>query len=182
MRITQTNLPEVFLIEPKVYEDSRGFFMETYQKETFAKICNALEFIQDNHSRSIQGTLRGMHYQIDHAQGKLVRAVVGEIFDVAVDLRRSSSTFGKWVGGYLSADNKHQLWIPPGFGHGFYVLSEWAEIIYKTTDIYSPENERIILWDDPTIGIEWPLIPKKEIILSEKDQEGIKFSEAEVYP
>ena len=110
MRITQTNLPEVFLIEPKVYEDSRGFFMETYQKETFAKICNALEFIQDNHSRSIQGTLRGMHYQIDHAQGKLVRAVVGEIFDVAVDLRRSSSTFGKWVGGYLSADNKHQLW------------------------------------------------------------------------
>ncbi len=182
MKITQTTLPEVVLIEPKVYEDSRGFFMETYQKDTFAKICNALEFIQDNHSRSIQGTLRGMHYQIQHAQGKLVRAVVGEIYDVAVDLRRSSPSFGKWVGCNLSAENKRQIWIPPGFTHGFYVLSDWAEIIYKTTDIYSPENERIILWDDPTIGIEWPLIPSKDILLSDKDQKGKNLSEAEVYP
>ena len=182
MKITQTTLPEVVLIEPKVYEDSRGFFMETYQKETFAKIYNAVEFIQDNHSRSIQGTLRGMHYQIQHAQGKLVRTVVGEIYDVAVDLRRSSPTFGQWVGCHLSAENKRQIWIPPGFAHGIFTLSAWAEIIYKTTDIYSPENERIILWDDPNIGIEWPFIPSVDILLSDKDQKGKKLSEAEVYP
>lgn len=182
MKIIQTTLPEVILIEPKVYEDPRGFFMETYHKAKFSQIDKTLDFIQDNHSRSIQGVLRGLHYQIQHAQGKLVRAIVGEVFDVAVDLRRSSPTFGEWVGCYLSADNKHQIWIPPGFAHGYYTLSDWAEILYKTSDIYSPENERIILWNDPTIGIEWPLIPGKEIILSGKDQKGKKLSEAEVYP
>ena len=182
MKIKQTAIPEVILIEPKVFEDPRGFFMETYQQKKYEAAGIINKFVQDNHSRSIQGTLRGLHYQIKHPQGKLVRAIVGEIFDVAVDLRRVSPTFGKWVGSNLSAENKRQIWIPPGFAHGFYALSDWTEIIYKTTDIYSPENERVILWNDPLIGIDWPLIPNKEIILSGKDQEGKKLSEAEVYP
>ena len=172
MKFTPTSIPDVILIDPQVFGDQRGFFMETYQAERFAAAGIPKKFVQDNHSGSEQGVLRGLHYQIQQAQGKLVRVVTGEIFDVAVDLRRSSPTFGQWADDTLSAENKHQLWIPPGFAHGFYVLSEWAEVLYKATDFYAPEWERTLAWDDPNVGVEWPLLYGKEPTLSEKDRNG----------
>ncbi|NCP15893.1 dTDP-4-dehydrorhamnose 3,5-epimerase [bacterium] len=181
MQFIRTDIPEVVIIEPRVFEDSRGFFMETYQAQKFAQAGIGFIFVQDNHSRSTQYTLRGLHYQIRHAQGKLVRVVAGEIFDVAVDIRRSSSTFGKSTGILLSVQNKRQLWIPPGFAHGFYVLSEWAEVLYKATDYYSPESERTIIWNDPSIGIQWPLDHGKPPILSTKDAAGVLFTQAELF-
>jgi dTDP-4-dehydrorhamnose 3,5-epimerase len=181
MQFIRTDIPEVVIIEPRVFEDSRGFFMETYQAEKFAQAGIGSNFVQDNHSRSSQTTLRGLHYQIRHAQGKLVRVVAGEIFDAAVDIRRSSSTFGKSISILLSADNKRQLWIPPGFAHGFYVVSEWAEVLYKATDFYEPEAERVIIWNDPTLNILWPIPTGESPILSPKDLAGKLFSEAETY-
>ena len=181
MEFIQTNIPEVVLITPQVYEDSRGFFMETYQSRKFTEAGIAIDFVQDNHSRSMQYTLRGLHYQIRHAQGKLVRVIVGEIFDLVVDIRRSSSTFGKWVGATLSAKSKQQLWVPPGFAHGFYVLSEWAEVLYKATDFYDQPSERCIRWDDPTINVTWPFPPGVVPILSQKDQAGKLLIESELY-
>lgn len=181
MKFTATAIPEVILIEPQVFGDSRGFFMETFQRQKFAENGIAYEFVQDNHSRSIQGTLRGLHYQIRQAQGKVVRVVVGEVFDVAVDLRRSSPTFGQWVGYNLSSENKYQLWIPPGFGHGFYTLSDWAEVVYKATDFYSPADERSIVWNDPEINIDWPDLAKENLIISSKDAQGATLKEAEVF-
>lgn len=174
-------VPEVLLIEFPVYEDQRGFFMESYQAAKLVERGITERFVQDNHSGSKQGVLRGLHYQIRQPQGKLVRALVGEIFDVAVDLRRSSPTFGKWVGHVLSAQNRLQIWVPRGFAHGFYVVSEWAEVLYKTTDYYAPQFERTLLWDDPAIGIDWPLLPGREPILSTKDAQGKQLSEAEVF-
>ncbi len=181
MKFTPTAIPEVILIEPRVFGDSRGFFMETYQREKFVKGGIDFDFVQDNHSRSIQGTLRGLHYQVKHAQGKIVRVVAGEVFDVAVDLRRSSPTFGKWVGYNLSAENKHQLWVPPGFGHGFYTISDWAEVVYKATDYYSPADERSILWNDPDININWPALSREKLIISQKDAQGATLKQAEVF-
>lgn len=182
MEFKPTEIPEVIIIKPAVHGDERGFFMETYREEEFAAAGIVGPFVQDNHSGSTQGTLRGLHYQIQQAQGKLLQVVNGEIFDVAVDLRRSSSTFGKWVGEILSADNKKQLWIPPGFAHGFYVMSEWANVIYKATAYYAPEWERTIQWNDPEIGIDWPLIDAAKLHVSEKDAEGVLLKNAEVFP
>jgi len=177
----QTSIPDVLLIEPQVFEDNRGFFLETYHAAKFAEAGIPHTFVQDNLSGSHKGVLRGLHYQIKHVQGKLVRVMAGEIFDVAVDLRRSSPTFGKWLGTQLSAEAKTQLWVPPGFAHGFYVLSDWAEVIYKVSDFYSPEGERTLLWSDPEIGIEWPLLNDDAPILSEKDRQGKLLKEAEVF-
>jgi len=181
MKFIRTQIPEVILIEPDVFEDARGFFMETYHEQKYRAAGIAYSFVQDNHSRSIQGTLRGLHYQITHSQGKLVRVVAGEIYDVAVDLRRSSPTFGKWVGSRLTAQSKNQLWIPPAFAHGFYVLSDWAEVLYKATDIYAPEAERTVIWNDPDIAIEWPIIQGTAPILSKKDATARPLKDAEVY-
>jgi dTDP-4-dehydrorhamnose 3,5-epimerase len=181
MEIQKIAIPDVLLLEPRVFEDDRGFFMETYQLQKFIALGISNEFVQDNHSRSRKGVLRGLHYQINHPQGKLVRVIVGEVFDVVVDMRRSSGTFGKWAGNYLSASNKMQLWAPPGFAHGFYVISEWAEIIYKTTDYYAPESERTLLWNDPDISIAWPLLDGKYPILSAKDAQGKTFVDAELF-
>lgn len=181
MEFERTTIPDVLVLQPKVFGDERGFFMETFRADDFAASGIPGSFVQDNHSGSQQGILRGLHYQIRQAQGKLVRAVVGEIFDVVVDLRRSSPTFGRWVGVLLSAKNKKQLWIPPGFAHGFYVLSEWAEAVYKTTDYYAPEWERSLLWNDPALGIEWPLLDRRPPVLSEKDSHGKLLSEAELF-
>lgn len=166
MKVTELTLPGVMLIEPKVFEDSRGFFMETFNAERYAEHGIPSEFVQDNHSKSIKGTLRGMHYQSGRPQGKLVRVVHGEVFDVALDIRIGSPCFGRWVGERLSAENKRQMYIPEGFAHGFCVLSETAEFLYKCTDFYSPVDERGVLWNDPEIGIEWPL---DEPVLSDKD-------------
>jgi len=168
------------LIEPKVFKDERGFFFESYQKERFNKENIAFDFVQDNHSRSKQGILRGLHYQIQQPQGKLVRVVHGEVFDVAVDIRKGSATFGQWAGDFLSAENKRMLWVPPGFAHGFYVTSPEAEVLYKATDYYAPEWERTISWNDSDINIEWPLNGEMPI-LSAKDQAGKSLKEAEVY-
>lgn len=181
MQFTPTSIPDVILIEPKVFGDDRGFFMETYRTDSFSDAGISVDFVQDNHSGSQRGTLRGLHYQIQQSQGKLVRAVAGELFDVAVDIRRTSPTFGKWVGVTLSAENKRQLWLPPGFAHGFYVLSEWGEISYKATDYYAPQWERTIFWNDPSIGIKWPLLPDLPPLLSAKDQEGVLFSDADLF-
>ena len=181
MEFKPTNIPEVILISPVVYGDDRGFFMETYREAEFSSAGIEGKFVQDNHSGSVQGTLRGLHYQVRHPQGKLLQVVHGEIYDVAVDLRRSSSTFGSWVGEYLSAENKRQLWIPPGFAHGFYVLSEWVNLIYKVTDYYAPEWDRTLLWNDPDIGIEWPLIAGTKINISSKDSSGVRFRDAETF-
>jgi dTDP-4-dehydrorhamnose 3,5-epimerase len=181
MQFTNTKLPGVTLVEPKVFEDERGFFFESFQKKLFAEHGISLEFVQDNHSRSKQGTLRGLHYQIRQPQGKLVRVIFGEIYDVAVDLRNSSPTFGQWTDHYLSAKNKTQLYIPPGLAHGFYVLSEWAEVVYQATDYYAPQWERTLLWNDPHIAIPWPLLSGKEPILSTKDANGTALDRAEVY-
>lgn len=180
MQVVKTNIPDVLIIEPKVFGDERGFFYESFNEKVFSKNTRvSLSFVQDNHSRSSKNVLRGLHYQIQQPQGKLVRVAVGEVFDVAVDLRKSSATFGQWVGVNLSAENKHQLWIPPGFAHGFLVLSEYADFLYKTTDYYAPEYDRTILWNDPDLGISWPI--DGEPIVSTKDKVGKLFSEAEVY-
>ena len=183
MKFTSGSLHGLILVEPKVFGDERGFFMETFQRRRFAEAGIDLSFVQDNHSGSGKGTLRGLHYQIQQAQGKLVRAIVGEIFDVAVDLRQSSPTFGRWEGYLLSAEKKQQLWIPPGFAHGFYVLTEWAEVIYKTTDYYAPEWERTLLWNDPELEIDWPLeAGDGKVVVSPKDAQGSLLREAEVFP
>ena len=181
MKFSPTSLPEVVLIEPRVFSDERGFFMEVYQAERFNEAGISGTFVQDNHSRSRRGTLRGLHYRIQRPQGKLVRAVLGEIYDVAVDLRRSSPTFGRWTAARLSAENKRQLWVPAGFAHGFYVLSEWADVVYKVTDFYVPGAERTLIWNDPAIGIEWPLLDGKAPVLSDKDAEGKPLREAELF-
>ena len=182
MKFFETKLPGVIRIEPAVYGDDRGFFMETWQAKRFAEAGIDQVFVQDNFSHSIKGTLRGLHYQIQQPQGKLVRVVSGEVFDVAVDLRRSSPHFGAWVGVVLSAENKHQLWVPPGFGHGFLVMSDTAEFEYKCTDFYAPEHERSIRWDDPEIGIDWPLAAGSEPLLSTKDAAAPFLKDAETYP
>jgi len=169
MKFTPTAIPDVILIEPQVFGDHRGFFMETWQRKNFADNGIDYDFVQDNHSKSSHGILRGLHYQTQHTQGKLVRVVEGAVFDVAVDMRKSSATFGQWVGQELSADNHHMLWVPPGFAHGFYVMSETAEFVYKCTDYYAPEHEQSLLWNDPEIGIDWHLVDGKAPILSEKD-------------
>ncbi len=181
MEFVNTDLPDVILVQPKIFTDERGFFFESYQKERFLAAGIPSDFVQDNHSASTKGVLRGLHYQIRQPQGKLVRAVVGEIFDVAVDLRRHSATFGRWVGATLSAVNKNQLWIPPGFAHGFYVISENAEILYKATDYYAPQWERSLLWSDPILGIEWPIVNGESPILSDKDMKGLSLSITEMY-
>ena len=180
MNVIQTSLPGVLILEPKVFDDDRGFFFESYNKKTLAKIGIAAEFVQDNHSRSVRNTLRGLHYQIQQPQGKLVRVITGEVFDVSVDIRSSSPNFGKWVGIRLSAENKRMAWIPPGFAHGFLVLSEVAEFLYKTTDYRAQQYERCILWNDPYFAIEWPL--QGEPILSVKDKTGQTVKSAELYP
>lgn len=176
----QTAIPDVIIIEPNVFGDERGFFLESYQKNKFAEQGISADFVQDNHSSSIRGVLRGLHYQIRQPQGKLVRVIAGEIFDVAVDIRRNSPTFGKWVGDYLSAENKRMIWVPPGFAHGFFVTSPEAEVVYKTTDYYAPQWERTIAWNDPAIGIDWP-IGDAYPILSPKDAAGKLLTEADVY-
>ncbi|MCL2927478.1 MAG: dTDP-4-dehydrorhamnose 3,5-epimerase [Trichodesmium sp. St16_bin4-tuft] len=180
MNVIETEIPEVLLIEPKIFGDERGFFMESFNQRNFSEKTGVnLEFVQDNHSRSSQGVLRGLHYQIQQAQGKLLRVVLGEIFDVAVDIRKNSPNFGKWVGYLLSAENKRQLWVPPGFAHGFLVVSETADVLYKTTDYYAPEYERSILWNDPEIGISWPR-NGIEIKLSQKDKDGTTLKDADL--
>lgn len=180
MRLVETDLPGVVLIEPKVFGDERGFFFESWNRRTLAELGLDLEFVQDNHSRSARNVLRGLHYQLQHAQGKLVRVVQGEVFDVAVDLRRSSPHFGRWTGFTLSAQNKRMAWIPPGFAHGFCVTSEYAEFLYKTTDYWHPEHERSLRWDDPQLAIPWPLTGAP--VLAAKDQAGVLLADAEVYP
>lgn len=174
-----TAIADVFMIAPKVFGDDRGFFLESCNRRAMAALGIDFDFVQDNHSRSAKGVLRGLHYQIQQAQGKLVRVVAGEIYDVAVDMRRASPTFGKWVGMTLSAENKRMAWVPPGFAHGFYVTSDVAEVLYKATDYYAPEHERSLLWNDPAIGIDWPLAG--EPLLSEKDRNGQPFAKAEAY-
>jgi len=181
MKLVKTDIPDVLIIEPTVFTDDRGFFMETYQKRMFSEAGLPTEFVQDNHSGSRQGILRGLHYQLKHSQGKLVRVVVGEVFDVAVDLRKSSPTFGQWTGATLSAENKRGLWVPPGFGHGYYVLSDWAEFVYKVTDFYAPDWERTILWNDPQIGVQWPLLEGQMPVVSAKDAAGKLLSQADIF-
>jgi len=180
MQVVHTAIPEVLIIEPQVYGDERGFFFESFNQQKFEALTGVkTDFVQDNHSRSAENVLRGLHYQIQQPQGKLVRVVAGEVYDVAVDLRRQSATFGKWVGVVLSAENKRQLWVPPGFAHGFLVLKEGTEFLYKTTDYYAPQHERCIRWNDPEIGIEWPLA--SEPVLSAKDQAGVDLAKADVF-
>jgi len=182
MKVQPTAIPDVLVVEPTVFKDDRGFFFESYQSTRYAQAGIPPCTVQDNHSGSRQGVLRGLHYQIGQPQGKLVRAVVGEIYDVAVDLRQASPTFGKWVGVRLSAGNRRQIWVPPGFAHGFYVLSEFAEVVYKVDQTYKPECERTLLWNDPTVGIVWPLVTGQEPLLSPKDIRGQSFEQAEKYP
>ena len=180
MKVTPTSIPSVLIIEPRVFGDTRGFFFESFNQRAF-NLATGLDvnFVQDNHSRSSKGVLRGLHYQIQQPQGKLVRVVRGSVFDVTVDLRKSSPTFGQWVGVELTEDNHRQLWVPPGFAHGFYVLSDSADFLYKTTDYYAPEFECSLIWNDPTIGIEWPL--NTQPIISAKDAQGKKLADAEVF-
>ena len=180
MQAIPTAIPEVLIIEPKVFGDARGFFFESYNARAFARATGLdLNFVQDNHSRSARGVLRGLHYQLKQPQGKLVRVVRGSVYDVAVDVRKSSPTFGRWVGVELSESNQRQMWVPAGFAHGFLVISDSADFLYKTTDYYAPEHERCIAWNDPAIGIEWPLdgVPA----LSAKDQQGVLLAQAEVF-
>ena len=180
MQITRLAIPDVILIEPKVFSDARGFFFESFNQRAFnAATGTDYQFVQDNHSRSSQGVLRGLHYQIQQAQGKLVRVVQGAVFDVAVDIRKSSPTFGQWVGAELSADNHRQLWVPPGFAHGFVVLSDTAEFLYKTTDYYAPQHERCIAWNDPALAIDWQFAGEPR--LSAKDAQGLSLAQAEVF-
>ena len=182
MNIIQTTLPGVLLIEPKAFVDERGFFFESFNALAFAQATGVTApFVQDNHSHSGKGVLRGLHYQIEQAQGKLVRAVTGEVYDAVVDLRRSSPTFGRCEGFVLSAQNKRMLWVPPGFGHGYYVMSESTDFLYKTTDYYAPQHERCVLWNDPAVGVPWPL-SGGEPILSGKDKLGLRLVDAPVYP
>jgi len=183
MKLVSTSIPDVYIIEPTVFGDARGFFFESFNERRFQEAVGAgeaLRFVQDNHSMSAKNVLRGLHYQIRQPQGKLVRVVAGEVFDVAVDLRRRSPTFGKWTGALLSAQNKRQMWIPPGFAHGFLVTSASAEFLYKTTDYWAPEYERAIAWNDPAIGIEWPMAG--EPVLSEKDRLAKPLADAELFP
>lgn len=180
MNVTPTALPDVLLIEPRVFSDERGFFFESWNQRAFAEAGIDATFVQDNHSRSLRGVLRGLHYQIQHAQGKLVRVSEGEVFDVAVDIRRSSPSFGRWVGMPLSAHNRRMLWIPPGFAHGFLVLSEAAEFLYKTTDYWYPEHERTLLWNDGALAIDWPLAGAPR--LAPKDAAGRPLAAADLYP
>ena len=181
MKLSACAIPDVLLIEPKVFGDERGFFFESFNQRHFHEVSGlTADFVQDNHSKSAKGVLRGLHYQIRQPQGKLVRVVAGEVFDVAVDIRRRSPTFGQWVGEILSADNKRQLWIPPGMAHGFVVLSESAEFVYKTTDYYAPEHERCIAWNDPTLAIEWPAMGGGPLV-SGKDAKGLAFLLAEMF-
>jgi len=180
MKAIETAIPGLLILEPRVFEDGRGFFMESFNSWAFRELTGLdVNFVQDNHSRSSRNVLRGLHYQINQPQGKLVRVISGCVYDVAVDLRMSSPTFGKWVGLELSDDNHRQFWVPPGFGHGFLVLSEQADFLYKTTDYYAPEYERCIKWDDPVVGIDWPLDGSP--LVSSKDQQGVSFQNAEVF-
>ena len=181
MKLIDTGLKDVVCFEPKVFGDERGYFMETWRASWFEELGIKAEFVQDNHSLSRKGILRGLHYQIQQPQGKLVRVIRGEVFDVAVDIRRRSPTFGQWVAMRLSGDNKRIMWVPPGFAHGFLVVSEEAEFSYKCTDFYAPQYERSILWNDPDIGIDWPLDGIEDIVLSEKDRNGVLLKDAEVY-
>ncbi len=181
MKAVATTIPEVLVIEPAVFGDARGFFFESWNQRRFAALVGRdVTFVQDNHSRSARGVLRGLHYQVGNPQGKLVRVVAGEVFDVAVDLRRSSPTFGRWVGERLSADNRRMMWVPEGFAHGFVVLSDSADFLYKTTDYYAPENERTVAWNDPDLAIAWPL--QGEPQLKPKDAAGTRLRDAETYP
>lgn len=182
MNVIKTATPEVFIFEPKVFGDARGFFFESFSQKIFEEaVGKKIDFVQDNHSQSQKGVLRGLHYQLDpHAQGKLVRCIEGEVFDVAVDIRKHSATFGQWVGAVLSAENKRQLWIPEGFAHGFLTLSDTAQFVYKATNYYAPQSERCIIWNDPQINIEWP--EAGQVQLSAKDQNGLLLSGAETYP
>lgn len=180
MKVIQTKISDVVIIEPRVFEDDRGFFYESYNEKAFTEATGIeRNFVQDNHSRSQKNVLRGLHYQIQQPQGKLVRVVAGEVLDVAVDIRKSSPTFGQWVSCLLSAENKRQFWLPEGFAHGFSVLSDAAEVLYKTTDYYAPQHDRPILWNDPDLAIDWQL--KGEPTLSKKDQEGLPFKQAEIF-
>jgi dTDP-4-dehydrorhamnose 3,5-epimerase len=179
MKVTQTSIPGVLVLEPRVFTDERGFFLESYNETKMAEIGIRERFVQDNHSCSSRNVLRGLHYQVHRPQGKLIRAVSGEIFDVAVDLRRSSPSFGKWYGVVLSEDNKRMLWIPPGLAHGFSVLSDSANVLYKATDFYHPESERTVLWNDPQLNIDWQL--SEEPIISSKDRMGVALSDAEIF-
>jgi dTDP-4-dehydrorhamnose 3,5-epimerase len=182
MELERLAIPEVCLLRPRVFGDERGFFLESWNRRTFADLGLDLDFVQDNHSRSQQGVLRGLHYQLQQPQGKLVRVVEGEVFDVAVDLRRSSPTFGRWVGATLSASNHQMLWVPPGFAHGFYVLSANAQFLYKTTDYYLPSAERCLLWNDPALGIDWPIPAGESPLLASKDAAGLPLSACDLFP
>ncbi|MEO8021552.1 dTDP-4-dehydrorhamnose 3,5-epimerase [Polaromonas sp.] len=180
MKVTITSVPDVLIIEPQVFGDERGFFFESFNQRAFnAAIGTDLSFVQDNHSRSTKGVLRGLHYQVNQPQGKLVRVVRGSIFDVAVDIRGTSSTFGRWVGAELTESNRRQMWVPPGFAHGFLVVSDCAEVLYKATDYYAPDMERCIVWDDPALSIKWPV--DIEPILSPKDKNGVRLEAAELF-
>jgi dTDP-4-dehydrorhamnose 3,5-epimerase len=181
MRFTALEIKDVILITPRVFEDERGFFLESFREDRFAAAGITAKFVQDNHSASAQGVLRGLHYQIQQAQGKLLRCTMGEIYDIAVDIRRSSPTFGRWVSVVLSAKNKQMLWVPSGFAHGFYVISERAELLYKTSDYYAPHYERSLLWNDPALDIPWPLVEGAAPTLSKKDADGVPLSQAETY-
>ena len=181
MQIIDTALDPVKIIEPKVFGDDRGFFLESWNKQLFEENGLPSHFVQDNHSRSSQGVLRGLHYQLKNAQGKLVRVTSGEVFDVAVDMRKSSPQFGQWMGVLLSESNKRQLWVPPGFAHGFYVVSESADFQYKCTDYYSPEHERSLMWNDPTVGVEWPIIEGTEPLLAAKDAAGLPIEQCDTF-
>ncbi|CAK1709354.1 MULTISPECIES: dTDP-4-dehydrorhamnose 3,5-epimerase [Vibrio] len=181
MKVIDTNIADVKIIEPQVFGDERGFFMETWQQKKFEELVAQRTFVQDNHSKSSKGILRGLHYQTENTQGKLVRVISGEVYDVAVDLRKSSETFGQWVGVVLSASNNRQLWVPEGFAHGFYVMSEEAEFVYKCTDYYNASAEHSLIWNDSEIGIEWPIASDSKPLLSEKDRNGKVLAEAEVF-
>ena len=181
MIYTKLKIPDVILIQPDVFGDERGYFMETWRDNEFREKVADVSFVQDNQSKSQQGILRGLHYQLQQTQGKLVRVISGTIFDIAVDIRKSSATFGQWLGVSLSADSKQMLWVPPGFAHGFYVVSEAAEFVYKCTDYYAPEFEKAIAWDDPSLNIEWPLVNNTPPMLSAKDQQGSLLKDAEVF-
>lgn len=181
MKFVSTEIQGVILIDPIVYCDERGYFCETFQAKNFSEAGIPTHFVQDNQSGSHQSVIRGLHYQIHQAQGKLIRVISGEIYDVAVDLRKSSPTYGKWSGHILSAENKRQVWVPPGFAHGFYVLSDWAEVLYKATDFYAPVWERTLLWNDPKVNIKWPLADGQLPIVSQKDSQGCSFEEAEFF-
>ena len=181
MKIVKTNISDVFIIEPKVFKDKRGFFLEAWNKKTFLDNGLDMDFVQDNHSSSVKGTLRGLHYQTQNSQGKLVRVTKGEVFDVAVDLRKNSKTFGQWVGAILSAENQKMFWIPPKFAHGFYVISEVAEFQYKCTNFYDPCSEKCIKWDDKALAIAWPIENNLKPIVSDKDFKGLSFQEADVF-